>query len=161
MKNLNVIKDELQNGIYDGKLKDVYVDEELVAYNRKRYVDALEKFEELFGDKEVELYSAPGRSEVCGNHTDHQNGHVLATSINLDAIAVAALADDGRIRLVSDDYPMIEMNIRDLEKKEEEKESTASLIRGVAAGLQKMGYSIGGFYAYVLFRSSQGHKGKK
>lgn len=149
MKNLNVIKDELQNGIYDGKLKDVYVDEELVAYNRKRYVDALEKFEELFGDKEVELYSAPGRSEVCGNHTDHQNGHVLATSINLDAIAVAALADDGRIRLVSDDYPMIEMNIRDLEKKEEEKESTASLIRGVAAGLQKMGYSIGGFYAYV------------
>ena len=122
MKNLNVIKDELQNGIYDGKLKDVYVDEELVAYNRKRYVDALEKFEELFGDKEVELYSAPGRSEVCGNHTDHQNGHVLATSINLDAIAVAALADDGRIRLVSDDYPMIEMNIRDLEKKEEEKE---------------------------------------
>ena len=93
MKNLNVIKDELQNGIYDGKLKDVYVDEELVAYNRKRYVDALEKFEELFGDKEVELYSAPGRSEVCGNHTDHQNGHVLATSINLDAIAVAALAE--------------------------------------------------------------------
>ena len=117
MKNLNVIKDELQNGIYDGKLKDVYVDEELVAYNRKRYVDALEKFEELFGDKEVELYSAPGRSEVCGNHTDHQNGHVLATSINLDAIAVAALADDGRIRLVSDDYPMIEMNIRDLERR--------------------------------------------
>lgn len=149
MKNLNVIRDELQNGRYDGKIKDVYVDEGLVAYNRKRYVDALEKFKELFGEKEVELYSAPGRSEVCGNHTDHQNGHVLAASINLDAIAVAAFAGNGKVRLVSGDYPMIEIDIHDLEKKEEEKQTTGSLIRGVAAGLQKMGYDIGGFEAYV------------
>ena len=149
MKDLDVIGKELQEGRYDGRLKDVYVDEGLVPYNRKRYGDALEKFRELFGEKEVELYSAPGRSEVCGNHTDHQNGHVLAASINLDAIAVAAPTEDGKVRLVSGDYPMIEMDIRDLEKKETEKETTAGLIRGVAAGLKRLGYETGGFDAYV------------
>lgn len=149
MKSLNVLEDELKNGMYDGRFKDVYVDEGLVAYNRKRYADALEKFRELFGENEVELYSAPGRSEVCGNHTDHQNGHVLAASINLDAVAVAAPLDEGKVRLVSGDYPMIEMDIHDLEKKEAEKETTESLIRGVLAGLKRLGYDIGGFEAYV------------
>lgn len=144
MKNLNVIRDELQKGMYDGRFKDVYVDEGFVSYNRERYVDALDKFRELFGEKKVGLYSAPGRSEVCGNHTDHQNGHVLAASINLDAIAVAAPVTEGKVRLKSGDSPMIEMDIYDLEKKEEEKETTESLIRGVAAGLQRMGYRTGG-----------------
>lgn len=149
MKNLNVIRDELQKGMYDGRFKEVYVDEGFVSYNRERYVDALDKFRELFGEKEVGLYSAPGRSEVCGNHTDHQNGHVLAASINLDAIAVTAPVTEGKVRLKSGDSPMIEMDIYDLKKKEEEKETTESLIRGVAAGLQRMGYRTGGFEAYV------------
>lgn len=149
MKDLDVIGKELQEGRYDGRFKDVYVDEGFVPYNRKRYGDALEKFRELFGEKEVELYSAPGRSEVCGNHTDHQNGHVLAASINLDAIAVAAPLEGGKVRLVSGDYPMIEMDIRDLGKKENEKETTAGLIRGVAAGLKRLGCETGGFEAYV------------
>lgn len=149
MKNLKVIGEELHSGIYDGRLKDVYVDKGLVSYNKKRYKEALEKFYELFGEKEVDLYSAPGRSEVCGNHTDHQNGHVLAASINLDAVAVAAPRDDGMVRLVSGDYPMIEIDVRDIEKKESEKETTESLIRGVSAGLQRMGYCTGGFDAYV------------
>lgn len=149
MKNLDVIRDELQKGRYDSRFKDVYVDEKLIPYNRKRYADAVERFKELFGEKEAALYSAPGRSEVCGNHTDHQNGHVLAASINLDAIAVASPKEGGEVRLVSGGSPMIELNIYDREKKEEERETTESLIRGVAAGLKEMGYNTGGFEAYV------------
>lgn len=149
MKNLNVIEYELKSGIYDSKLKDVYVDETVISYNRERYIAALEKFGKLFGEKDVEIYSAPGRSEVCGNHTDHQNGHVLATSINLDAIAVAAPRRDMTIKLVSGDYPMVVIDLKDIEKKDSELETTAALIRGVAAGLQKKKYRIGGFEAYV------------
>lgn len=149
MKNLNVIEGELKSGIYDSKLKDVYVDETVISHNRERYIAALGKFRELFGEKDVEIYSAPGRSEVCGNHTDHQHGHVLATSINLDAIAVVSPRNDMTIKLVSGDYPMVVIDLNDIEKKDRELETTAALIRGVAAGLQKKEYQIGGFEAYV------------
>jgi galactokinase len=149
MKNVKQISSELGSGIYDSRLKDVYVDEKMVPYNRGRYVQAVSKFEELFGEKEAAIFSAPGRSEVCGNHTDHQHGHVLATSINLDAIAVAAPTEDMTIRLVSGDYPMITMDLNDTEKREAELETTAALIRGVAAGLKDKGYKLGGFEAYI------------
>lgn len=149
MKNLSVIEGELKSGVYDSKLKDVYVDEKVISYNRDRYIAALFRFRELFGEKDVEIYSAPGRSEVCGNHTDHQHGHVLAASINLDAIAVAAPRNDCTIKLVSDNYPMVVIDLKDIEKKDSESETTAALIRGTAAGLQKKGYQIGGFEAYV------------
>lgn len=149
MKNINVILEDVKSGVYDSKFRDVYVDGELTGYQRERYAAALMKFRELFGDKDVELYSAPGRSEVCGNHTDHQHGHVLATSVNLDAIAVAAPTDDKAIRLVSDEFPMVVIDLNDIEKKESELETTAALIRGVAAGLTERGYRIGGFEAFV------------
>ena len=78
----------LKNHEFDERLKALYVDETVLEHQRARYIAAIEKYVELYGDGEVEIYSAPGRSEVGGNHTDHQHGRVLATSINLDAIGV-------------------------------------------------------------------------
>ena len=119
-----------------------------VEYQKERYVKAIESFEELFGVKDVEIYSAPGRSEIGGNHTDHQCGRVLAASINLDAIAIVAKKESG-IVLKSEGYPMINVSLADLLPKKEEEGTSAGLIRGVAARLKEEGYEIGGFEAYV------------
>ena len=116
MKKIAELKEIIAGGEFDEKLAQIYLDKDMIPYNRERYVKALDKFTELFGDQEVAIYSAPGRSEVCGNHTDHQNGHVLATSINLDAIAVVAPREDGVIELVSDDMPKEVINVNDIEQ---------------------------------------------
>ena len=79
MKNSAVLKEELRQGKHSALFQDIYLDESLLEYQNRRYAEAVAKFEELFGEKEVEIYSAPGRSEVGGNHTDHQLGMVLAT----------------------------------------------------------------------------------
>lgn len=149
MKNINELRAEMESGVYDSRLKDIYVDEKMVPYNRERYVKAIDRFKELYREEEVELYSAPGRSEVCGNHTDHQNGHVLATSINLDAIAIVTRTDDMTIHLVSDDMPEEIIDISNVERKADEEGTTTALIKGVAAGIEDYGYEIGGFKAYV------------
>ena len=144
---------ELKKGFQDGKyeelLRDIYIDESVLDYQKERYIKAIESFEELFGEKEVEIYSAPGRSEVCGNHTDHQNGVVLATSINLDAIAVVAPTDNGIIRLVSDDMPLETVDVTELSCIEDEKGTTTAFIRGVMAGLADKGFKLGGFDAFI------------
>lgn len=149
MKNSAVLKGELLQGKHSALFKDIYLDESLLDYQNKRYADAVAKFEELFGEKEVEIYSAPGRSEVGGNHTDHQLGMVLATSINLDAIAVVSKTGENIIRVVSEGYDMVEVDIEDLEEKAFEEGTTIALIRGVAANLKERGYVIGGFEAYI------------
>ena len=74
MKNSAVLKEELRQGKHSALFQDIYLDESLLEYQNRRYAEAVAKFEELFGEKEVEIYSAPGRSEVGGNHTDHQLG---------------------------------------------------------------------------------------
>lgn len=99
MKNSGILKEELLQGKYSQLLKEIYLDESMLEYQNKRYADAITEFEKLYGEKEVEVYSAPGRSEVCGNHTDHQLGMVLATSINLDAIAVVSKTEGDLIRI--------------------------------------------------------------
>ena len=149
MTDINVLKGMIRDGELDERINAVYVDSSLLGYQKERYVSAIGRFVELFGEKDVELFSAPGRSEVCGNHTDHQHGHVLATSINLDAIAVVAPRSDNMLRLVSGDFPIVEMDLSNTDKQEDELETTAGIIRGVAAGLKNMGFFIGGFEAYV------------
>ena len=150
MQNIMSVRESLEQGSLDQRIKEIYVDEQRVPYNRERYIRAIDRFTELFpSEKEIEIYSAPGRSEVCGNHTDHQNGMVLATSINLDAIAIVAKAEEPVIRLVSGDFPMEEVNVADLSMKEEEQSTTTALIRGVAAGMKERGHKVGGFTAYI------------
>lgn len=149
MKLSSELKKEFQKGKYDSLLLDIYVDEGQLEYQRARYVSAIEKFEELYGAKEVSIYSAPGRSEVGGNHTDHQRGQVLACAVNLDAIGIIAKRDDGIIKVVSDSYDIKPIDTNKLAKKEDEEGTSEGLIRGVAAKLHDEGYVVGGFYCYA------------
>ena len=149
MINSVTAKENLKNKTYDALLEDIYVDKSLVDYHRERYIKAIKQYETLFCQDEISVFSAPGRSEVCGNHTDHQHGKVLATSINLDTIAVVAKNNSNVIKLVSDGYDMATVEIGDLEIRENEAGNTESLIRGVLKGLKDRGYAIGGFNAYT------------
>ena len=148
-KNIKQFIEEFRSGNYQELLRDIYIDEGVLEYQKKRYICALEKFEELFGEKEVEIYSAPGRSEVGGNHTDHQHGKVLATSLNLDVIAVISRTDNNRIYMKSEGYKPIKVELSSLDPVKKEEGTSAALIRGVAAGIQNAGYAIGGFEGYA------------
>lgn len=143
------LKEQLEKGLLDDKLTEIYVDEGMLSYQRERYIKAVEEFEKLYGAGKAEIYSAPGRSEVGGNHTDHQHGEVLAASVNLDAIAVVRKTMDNSIQLLSQGYTMVQVDLADLEYKKEEEGTSIGLIRGMAYGLQKNGHKIGGFQAYV------------
>lgn len=141
---------EISIGSFDDVLLKLYVDEKRLKTERSRYIVALEKFKNMYGDLEVEVYSAPGRSEVCGNHTDHQLGKVLATSVNIDTIAVVSKADDNRITLTSEGYNAISISLDELNPVEDEKGTSSALIRGVAAGLKDRGYTVAGFKGYCM-----------
>lgn len=119
MKTTGEIKDLLQKKELDSTLLDIYLDESRLDYQRQRYIDALTRYEELYGAGEIAIFSAPGRSEIGGNHTDHQHGEVLAASINLDAIAITAPVDEPVVRVVSDGYDMITVSLDDLAVKDE------------------------------------------
>lgn len=144
----SLLKEEFKTNKYDEMLKDLYEDASLVDYQKDRYANALDKFVELYGDENVSIYSAAGRSEISGNHTDHQHGCVLAGSINLDAIGVVARQDDV-INVVSDSFNIKPIYLNDLDKKDEEEGTSEGLIRGVVAKLKELGYNIGGFKAFI------------
>ena len=138
----------IQSGGADIALKKVYVTDSAVELQKPRYIRTIEKFIELFGDdRDVMVLSAPGRTEICGNHTDHNNGKVLVASINLDAIAVAAKNDDNVINEKSEGHSLNTVDISELMPSEDMYGKSASMIKGVAAGLKNNGYKIGGFDA--------------
>ena len=95
------------------------------------------------------FFSAPGRTEICGNHTDHNNGKVFAASVDLDVIAVVERTDDGCVTIKSEGFPEDKVDINDLSVHPEEKNTSAALIRGVLKGFRKNGHDIGGFRAYT------------
>lgn len=150
MKNVDVLMQELQNGLWDNRLAEIYAANENEAEAQGiRYQGALKRYVELFGAGDVEVYSAPGRTEIGGNHTDHQHGMVLAASVNLDTVAVAGYNRKNRIELVSEGYDPVSIDIGELEVKESEYGTTAALIRGMAKGMKEHGHEIGPFKAYV------------
>lgn len=149
MKTTIALIDELQTTVYDNLLADIYVDTNMIEYQKKRYISAISEYEKAFGTDEVEIYSAPGRSEIGGNHTDHQHGEVLAASINNDAIAIVKKRDDYIVEVVSEGYSLISIDLNNLDKKDDEEGTTASLIKGVLAGMKNRNYTIGGFQAYI------------
>ena len=140
------IKNDIMNGKFDEIFSVLYGD---VEFAKKRYSDAVDSFEKLYGDREVRLFSAPGRTEVGGNHTDHQHGCVLAGSVNLDVIAVVAPTTDGTVKVKSEGYDEDVFNISDLEVNTAEYGKAISLIRGMCGEFKKDGYEIGGFIAYT------------
>lgn len=146
--NVNELIAAINDGTYDENLKAVYVTDEAVQSQKPRYVETLNDFGELFGyDREVNIMSAPGRTEVCGNHTDHNNGKVLAASINLDAIAVVSKNYDNIIRVKSKGHKMNVVDLNDLVPNEANFGSSTTLVQGVAATIKNLGYTVAGFDA--------------
>ena len=116
----------------------------------ERYNRLAEAFRGHFNREPEAFVSAPGRAEVVGNHTDHQNGRVLAAAVNLDTVAAIAPRDDKRVTLYSEGFPnAFEVDLSDLSIHDDEQETTLALIRGVAARLVDLGYKIGGIDACV------------
>jgi len=146
MFSYDVVKKGLEGVDFDSALTSLYGASASVQKNR--YIRVLNAFGELFGEQnEISFFSAPGRSEVGGNHTDHNHGKVLAAAINLDAIAAVSKNGKDVIRLKSEGYDMDMVDITDLTPKKSEYSKSKALIRGVCAGFVERGYEIGGFDA--------------
>lgn len=151
MRTWNDLYKMLKNGEMDQSLIQTGC-EDINAY-RTRATEVMNGFEKTFGVKEdtlAALCSAPGRTEICGNHTDHQHGHVLAAAVNLDFLACVSPNGTQTVRFQSEGWPMTTVDLSDLKQQEAEKETTASLVRGVMAELAKAGYTIGGFDMYAV-----------
>lgn len=146
-------KSKLRNGELDEQLAHIYAsDKKNVKFYIQRFEEIIDGFKETFAyDAEnMRLFSAPGRTEIGGNHTDHQHGCVLAGSINLDVIGAVSLNGKNEIRIKSKGYPMDVISLNDLDVREGEYDKASALIRGIVKKISDMGYKIQGFDAYTV-----------
>ena len=151
MPNVQELKAQLMSGAYDDRLRRVYVTVDAVQEQRARYAALAETFASLYNaDRDVRLFSAPGRTEVGGNHTDHNHGRVLAAGINLDAAAAAAKNDESIVRVKSAGYDMDVVDLSDLSVHKNERGHSPALVRGMCQGFLNHGYKIGGFDAATV-----------
>ena len=144
-------KEKILHGDYGEMLASLYCCGEKEAVKKgRRLAGAVDGFEALFGKQlDAAIFSAPGRTEIGGNHTDHQGGRVLAAGVNLDAVAVAAKTGSAEIRVKSEGFPEDRIDVRDLAPKRDERGTSAALLRGLCRGFADRGYKIGGFCAYT------------
>lgn len=141
-------KNEIKSPEFLSRLLSVYGDE--ATCQQERFFSLAETFEKDFNcEADVRFFSAPGRTEVGGNHTDHNNGKVLAAAINLDAIAAVAERNDGIICVNSQGYSPITVDTANLNIVDEEAGKSSALIRGICARFNELGYKYGGFNASV------------
>ena len=146
------LKKQIQEGVYDAAFSALYGSEPAtLAAQRERYSTLVDRFAEEYGaDREVRLYSAPGRTEIGGTHTDHNNGVVMAAAVNLDVVAVVSPNEDNVVRVKSYGFDKIDdVDLSILTPQKREMEHSAGLIRGVAAGFVEAGGKVGGFDAYT------------
>jgi len=125
-------------------------DNDILKKQFQRYEKLLNRFQDVFNKNDLHFFSTPGRIEIGGNHTDHNHGRVLASSINLDSIAVVAKTDSNIITIYSEGYlePFV-VDLGHLEKVKTEKGTTTALIRGIAARFKQLGFRISGFNAAI------------
>ncbi len=141
----------INNGEVDIRLKKVYISDGDVLKQRERYVSLVNDFSEIFGERDnLRFFSAPGRTEVGGNHTDHNHGRVLAAGINLDAVALASKNDENIVRVKSRGYKMDTVDLSDLSVNKGDMGHSNALVRGMCDGFLKRGYKIGGFDACTV-----------
>ena len=125
-------------------------DDRVVQEQIRRYVEIIKQYKNHFSSTPVHLFSTPGRTEIGGNHTDHNAGRVLAASINLDSIAAVTETHDNTIIIYSEGYAdPFKVVLNDLEPKKEEEGTTTALIRGITARFKELGYNISGFNACI------------
>ena len=152
MKSTNTLIKEIRAGSCDHIFTELYGAVNDVSRQRKRYADLLKRHTALFGESAKAapgIYSIPGRTELGGNHTDHNRGSVLAAGINLDTLAAAVPSDDMIVVLDSEGFDPVTVDLADLglENSQNNPGSTESLVRGIAAAFAADGYIIGGFKA--------------
>ena len=156
MRRGDLLRD-LENGALLDRLTPVYGADAPNAARRLR--ELVLEFQETFpcdDDTETLLFSTPGRTELGGNHTDHQHGHGLAASVDLDTIACVVPNGSRTIQIKSRHHRMAEVDADALDRRPEETGNSVALVRGVAAGVRRMGYEIGGFDAYTTTRVLRG-----
>ena len=145
----------LKEGTHDQALAALYAldgTRESLDRARDRACRVVQSLMDTFSpgpDVQAALFSGPGRTEIGGNHTDHQHGHVLCGSVDMDMLACAAPNGSDRIRIQSEGYPALEIDLSDLSVKPEEANTSAALVRGVAARVRELGYTLSGFDACV------------
>ena len=149
--NLNEFVNAITSGKLDSKL-GILCDpsDRAILRQRARYLSAAENFSRLHptcGD--IRVFSAPGRIEIGGNHTDHQHGRVLAAAVGTDAIAIVSPSEDGKIHITSEGFPDIVISPDDTDMRSSETGTSAALVRGIAAGFEEEGVAAGGFDAYI------------
>ena len=151
MKSVSAWKQELSGGAHAARLASLYCcTPEETPVQAARYAAVLDGLENTFGaHAEAALYSAPGRTEIGGNHTDHQHGRVLAGSVNIDMIAAAAPNDKNQLRVQSEGYDLCVIDLNDLEARKEEENTTASLLRGECAAFTQRGAKLAGLDVYI------------
>lgn len=146
------MKKAILQGEFDNTFSVLYGEKpEVIEKQRKRYSDAIAKFDDMYGaDKEISIYSTPGRTEISGNHTDHNNGRVMAASVNLDIVAVVARASDNFIRVLSEGFGSPDIvDLSYLQPVNLEYGKSSALVRGVAAAVKDRGGYIGGVEVYT------------
>lgn len=149
MYNYEHLKKMLSGGEFDDKLTYIYASNDAKKYS-DRLLSLLDGYCEYFGaPSELALFSAPGRTEIGGNHTDHQHGCVLAASVNLDVIAAVSLNGTDTVNIKSEGYPMDSISLNELEVNKAEYNCASALIRGVISKFVQMGYTVQGFNAYT------------
>lgn len=152
MANAVQLVEQLKRGDFDNALCRLYgEDPNVLSKQRERYAKAVEEFEKHFdGTRELRLYSAPGRTEIGGNHTDHNHGVVMAAAVDLDMVAVVAQNNSTQVNIYSQNFERTDsVDVSCLAPQEQEKGSSPSLIRGIAARIVELGGKIGGFDAYT------------
>lgn len=144
---INELKSAIDNG---ATLRSLYgTDEAVINQQKMRYAALADEFVKTYGNKDLTVFSSPGRTEIGGNHTDHNHGRVLAGAVNLDNVAVAAPNGTSVVRILSSGYPQFEVDITKLQPNKEEFYTSVGLVRGICARLKELGFEIGGFDAVI------------
>ena len=151
MKSIPVWKQELSDGVHAARLASLYCCAPAeTASEAARFAAVLYGLDKTFGSQaEAGRFSAPGRTEIGGNHTDHQHGRVLAGSVNIDMIAAAAPNDKNQLRVQSEGYDLCVIDLNDLEARKEEENTTAALLRGECAAFTQRGAKLAGLDVYI------------
>lgn len=148
-----MIINELKAALADGRLDEIFTElygAEKAAFQRDRYTTAIDEYSKIYGaDRDVNLFSVPGRSEISGNHTDHNHGRVIAASIDLDIIAVASKRSDNFIKIKSEGFMEDSVDITNLLPDDKLRFTSAAIISGMCSGFKKNSFDYGAFDAYT------------
>jgi len=145
------------NGGKNPLFQELYgFDDSVLKEQASRYSTLMAEFRKSYGSDDVSLFSSPGRTEIGGNHTDHNYGRVLAGAVNLDMIAVAAINGTNVIRIKSAGYPEFQVDLSTLEIDKSQFYTSSSIVKGICARMKEVGYEIGGFDACIDGRVPKG-----